>query len=226
MVELDQVRPLAPANERAVIPSYVEDRGSGRASCYRRHRRCVLCGGCCASTLLILGIVILVLGLTVFKIKDPELTVNSITVTGLSVGTVTFNRPVSVNATLTTQVSVKNPNHASFKFGKSTSSFYYQGDNIGVAYAPSGKASAERTLRMNVTVDVLIDEAASNSQLSQDVLKGSVDLTSYTEMGGRVSVLGIVKKHVDIGLNCSMTMDLSLTQQQTINVKDCHAHVN
>ncbi|KAK1282118.1 hypothetical protein QJS10_CPB22g00020 [Acorus calamus] len=223
MVDQDQVKPLAPANERALSPTMVDQYAAG--SLYRRHRRSVLCGGCCLSTLVIVGVVVLILALTVFKVKDPELTLNSITIDNLNVDPLTSNSLVSVNATLRTDVSIKNPNHASFRFGNSTTNFYYEGDTVGVAYAPSGKASAQKTLRMNVTVNVLIDQVASDSRLRRDLLNGSVNLTSYTELGGRVNVLGIVKKHIDIALNCSMTMDLSLTHQD-INTNDCHARVH
>jgi hypothetical protein len=164
----DSTRPLAVASP--TVHPEVTHGGAGdeeevattrrwRSMQYLRKRRCAIwCCGCCATTVVLLGIVVLVLALTVFKVKDPVLTMNSVTLEGVDGDLGTEERhPVSVNATLSADISIKNPNVASFRFARSETDFYYAGETVGVAYAPDGEVGADRTVRMNVTLDVLAD---------------------------------------------------------------------
>ena len=63
---------------------------------------------------------------------------------------------MSVNATLNADISIKNPNIASFSYDRSETEFYYREETVGVAYAPDGEVIADWTTRMNVTPDALI----------------------------------------------------------------------
>lgn len=227
MAEKDQVRPLAVASP-AVNPINSEEEGgaTGRRSVhYLRRRRCAIwCCGCCGLTVVVLGIVILILSLTVFKVKDPTLTMNSITLSDVNLGFLTANKPASFNATLTADISLKNPNVASFKFDNSTTEFYYRGETVGVAYAPSGEVSAHRTVRMNVTVDVLGDQVASQTNVTDLIMGSELDLTSSTEVDGRVNVLGIYKRDISVMMNCNITLEVSAFSQG-IKSTSCLANV-
>ncbi|EMS54003.1 hypothetical protein TRIUR3_25281 [Triticum urartu] len=81
----------------------------------RKRRRCLLCcGGCCVATAVIVGILILALSLTVFKVKDPRLTMNGVSLAALRSGPGTgLADPVATNATLTADVSIENDHIAS-----------------------------------------------------------------------------------------------------------------
>lgn len=228
-LEKDQAKPLAypstPATPFNGSISDEEQSSRWKSSQYLRKRRCLLfCCGCCSSAVILLGVTILVLALTVFKIKDPNLIMNAIHVHGLDFGLGT-DHPISVNATLTADVSIKNPNVASFGFDSSVTEFYYEGKMVGVAHAPGGHVPSGRTVRMNVTVDVLADEVVGLPNVTSTVLfGGSVNLTSHTDVKGRVDVLGIYRRNLDVTLNCTMTLDLSLIEQEVKN-KACTATV-
>uniref|UniRef100_A0A0D9V5D1 Late embryogenesis abundant protein LEA-2 subgroup domain-containing protein n=1 Tax=Leersia perrieri TaxID=77586 RepID=A0A0D9V5D1_9ORYZ len=184
---------------------------SGRSAQYLRRRRCVIwCGGCCVTSAVVIGIVILALALTVFKVKDPELTMNRVTLEDFG-GDLrdTEQRQLSVNATLNADISLKNPNVASFRFDRSETEFYYAGETVGVAYAPDGEVGADRTVRMNVTLDVLADRISPNVNLTDLIFGQDYNLTSYTAISGRVNVLGIYKRNLDIKMNCSITLEVS-----------------
>ncbi|KAJ0959950.1 hypothetical protein J5N97_000290 [Dioscorea zingiberensis] len=226
----EQVKPLALHPAMAVSPTvhpigHSHDEEAARwwrSSQYLRKRRCFLwCCGCCGAFVVILGVVILVLALTLFKVKDPRLTMNSIHIDTVNFG---FGDELnlSVNATLTADISLKNPNIASFSFDNSTTEFYYEGETVGVAYAPNGRIGSHSTVRMNVTVDVLTDQVARKVNLSLD--GNSMNLTSFTDISGRVNVWGIYKRDVEILLNCSMTVDVKISNQEVKN-KVCLAHV-
>ncbi|EAY74500.1 hypothetical protein OsI_02392 [Oryza sativa Indica Group] len=198
-----------------------------RSPQYLRRRRCVIwCGGCCVTSAVVVGIVILVLALTVFKVKDPELTMNRVTLEGLDGDLGTSRHPVSVNATLNADVSLRNPNVASFRFDRSETDFYYAGETVGVAYAPEGEVGADSTVRMNVTLDVLADRISPNVNATDLIFGQDYNLTSYTEISGRVNVLGIYKRNLDIKMNCSITLEVSALSTVQSKSTNCVASVS
>uniref|UniRef100_J3L3U4 Late embryogenesis abundant protein LEA-2 subgroup domain-containing protein n=2 Tax=Oryza brachyantha TaxID=4533 RepID=J3L3U4_ORYBR len=134
--------------------------------------------------------------------------------------------PLSVNATLNADISIKNPNVASFRFGRSETDFYYAGETVGVAYAPDGEVGADRTVRMNVTLDVLADRVSRNVNATDLILGQDYNLTSYTEISGRVDVLGIYKRDLDIKMNCSITLEVGAFSTAQSKSTDCVASVS
>ncbi|XP_062180382.1 uncharacterized protein LOC133884830 [Phragmites australis] len=181
-----------------------------RSMQYLRKRRCVLCcGGCCVTTVVVVGLLILVLALTVFKVKAPRLTINAVWLTAISAGPGSgLASPVAANATLTADVSLKNPNAAAFRFSQSETDVYYRGKTVSVAYAPAGSVGADRTTRMNVTLDLLGDRLAHAMNGTGLVFGQEYDLDTYTTINGTVKVLGIIKKGVEIRLNCSIVIEV------------------
>ncbi|KAF8696347.1 hypothetical protein HU200_037258 [Digitaria exilis] len=226
----DPTRPFAAASP-SVYPATDEEAATTsrwRSMQYLRKRQCLIgCCGCCATTVVLVGIVILVLALTVFKVKNPELTMNRVTLEGLGSDLGTAQHPVSVNATLSADISLRNPNVASFKFDRSETDFYYLGETVGVAYAPEGEVDAERTVRMNVTLDVLADRISPKVNTSEIIFGQDYNLTSYTEITGRVNVLGIYKRELDIKMNCSIILEVgALSSTVQSKSTSCVANVS
>ncbi|CAL9116252.1 unnamed protein product [Musa textilis] len=223
--EEQQAKPLAMSS-----PSVGADEEAAtrwRSIRYLRKRRYALrCCGCCGAAVVVLGIAILILSLTVFKVKDPTLTMNSLTLDGFNFDVGPSDDLVQLNATLVADISIKNPNVASFRFDNSTTDFYYEGKTVGVAYAPAGKVSAHRTVSMNVTVDVLTNRVARQMNITADALTSGtqLNLTSFTDINGRVNVLGVYKRDIEVTMNCSMTLEVSATHQ-AIQSTDCSANV-
>ncbi|KAK1325821.1 hypothetical protein QJS10_CPA01g02253 [Acorus calamus] len=177
----------------------------------RRCRRRILYCGCVAA---IVGVVILVLALTVFKVREPIITMNSVNVQRF--------HPNKLNLTVIADVSFKNPNAVSFRYGNTTTTISYRGSTIGEVPGPPGVAPAHRTKRMNLTMDVLGDKLLESPNLLTDVGAGSLGVGSLTIIGGRVKILGFIKHHVDVILNCSYTFNIST---QSIPDHSCHQHV-
>ncbi|TVU01678.1 hypothetical protein EJB05_52858, partial [Eragrostis curvula] len=230
----EPTRPLAVPSP-AVHPAATDDAvdaeaattGRWRSVQYLRRRRCALwCCGCFATTVVILGIVALVLALTVFRVKDPVLTLNRVTLEGVDGDIGTARHPLSVNATLNADISIENPNVASFRFARSETDFYYAGETVGVAYAPDGEVGADRTVRMNVTLDVLADRISPNVNASDLVFGQEYNITSYTEITGRVNVLGIYRRDLDIKMNCSITLEVGAFSSVQSKSTDCVANVS
>ncbi|KAK1321202.1 hypothetical protein QJS10_CPA03g00281 [Acorus calamus] len=217
----EQVRPLAisPTHELENPFSSSSSPSSKFKLHYRRRRHCILCCGCATATAAIVAVVLLVLALTVFKVKEPNITMNSLTLQNFQVALAT---PVTINLTVTADVSVKNPNAASFNFGNTTTSISYRGTTMGEVHGPPGEAPAHRTVRMNLTVDVLGDKLIGVPSLLGDVASGSLAVGSLTRVGGRVKIIGIIKRHVVVTMNCSFTV--SVTTQSILDQR-CVQHV-
>ncbi|GLJ38134.1 hypothetical protein SUGI_0776300 [Cryptomeria japonica] len=96
----------------------------------KRKRRQRLCG-CfisCGVFTIILAIIILVLALTVFKTKDPEITLNSVKIGDIKTKIDVAALTVHLNLTLTADMSIKNTNKAaSFRHANGTTMMMYQG---------------------------------------------------------------------------------------------------
>ncbi|KAL2251780.1 UNVERIFIED_CONTAM: hypothetical protein Sindi_2300300 [Sesamum indicum] len=217
MVETsEQVRPLAPASDRPISSDDEEAAVSGT-----RRRRWVKCCGCIGAVVLVQAIVVVILIFTVFKVKDPIIRMNGVTVERLELINGTTTPQPGSNMTLNADVSVKNPNYASFKYQNTTTALFYRGTEIGEARGPPGRAKARRTMRMNITVDVMTDRILSQPDLSSDINSGLIAISSYTRVGGRVKMF-IIKKHVTVTMNCTITINAT---SQAIQQQKCKRKV-
>ncbi|KAL2517210.1 Late [Abeliophyllum distichum] len=216
----EQVKPLAPAAHRIKID---EDEDISMEFRNYHHRKCLTCCGCTTAIFLIPVMIILVLVFTVFRVKDPVIKMNNVKIQGLDVITRTNNLHLGVNLTVEADVSVKNPNVASFKFSNTTTSLYYDGYVIGEARIPAGQAKARRTLDMNVSIDVMMDKLLVVPRLKSDLASGALPISSYTKISGKVKIIHIIRKHVVVKLNCTMTVNIS---SQAIQDQNCKRRIS
>ncbi|MQL79808.1 hypothetical protein Taro_012263 [Colocasia esculenta] len=176
---------------------------------------------CAAAIFLLLSVflLLLILGLTVFRPRHAVTVVNSVRLTGVRAG---FNAPalgVDVNATLLLDISVTNPNRAGFRYPDGgTAELYYRGTLVGEAAIPPGEIGTEETIQMNVTLTVMAGRLIADSNVYSDVLSGSLPLTTYTKIAGRVTVMGWFKHHVVTSTTCDVVVNIST---QTLTNSDC-----
>ncbi|KAI3444482.1 hypothetical protein Pfo_001147 [Paulownia fortunei] len=192
----EQVHPVAPAVDGGFTFEEKETAATGI-----RPRRCITCCGYIAALLLIQSAAVLTLAFTVFKLKGPSIRVNKLALEKLAL----IN---GTNTTLNADVWVKNPNFASFKYGNMTTTLFYRGAVIGEARGPPGRAKARRTTRVNVTVDIITDRILSQPDLDSDLFSGLVNMSSYTRVGGRLSMF-IIKKQMTVKMNCNITINIT-----------------
>lgn len=223
MAEKDRETPLAAAAEEGNPSS--KDGGEEAANnlSETRRRGCILkCCGCVTAILLVQVVSVVILVFTVFRVRDPAIRLNGVTVTRLELVTGTIPRP-GVNMSLVADVSVKNPNYASFRYRNTTTALYYHGTLVGEARGPPGRARARRTTRMNITVDVITDRFTSSPYLSADVGSGILPVSSYSRIPGRVKLAGIIGKYIVVKMNCSMTVNVS---SRAIQEQKCKRRVD
>ncbi|XP_040940176.1 uncharacterized protein [Gossypium hirsutum] len=154
MAEREQVKPFASATLGGVRSSSSSDDDEALSmEMQLRKRRYIQCCGCIAALFLILAVVVLVLSFTVFRIGDPLIRLNSLTIQSLDIST-NGSLKTRVNLTLLVDVSVKNPNAATFKFDNCSTTIYYGGRVVGEGVHFQEKIKPRRTLRRNVTVAI------------------------------------------------------------------------
>lgn len=113
MMEKEQVRPLAPATDHHHSNSSDEETVLKKTT--RRRKYIKLCS-CLIAAIIIVVVVIVTLIFTIFKVKEPEIKMNGVTVDNL--GFVNGTAPAlgpGTNMSLTADISVKNPNYSSFR---------------------------------------------------------------------------------------------------------------
>lgn len=184
---------------------------------HRHHGKCIKCCGCCTAILLVMAVTVIVLAFTVFHVKDPTIKMNAITIEGLSfLGSGNINP--NLNLTLVSDLSVKNPNAASFKFNEASTSLFYDGKVVGEAMIPAGNARARRTLQLNVTVDVMMEKLLGVARLKSDLVTGELPVGIFSIIPGKVKLLRIVKKSATVKMNCTMSFNIL---RQDIEHLDC-----
>ncbi|KAI3719492.1 hypothetical protein L6452_20392 [Arctium lappa] len=207
MVEREQVRPLAPATGREHGNSEDEETILEKTALHRRKHVIKWCS-CIVAVIILLVVVVVILIFTVFKIKEPEIKMNSVMVDSFNLVNGTIPRP-GTNMSFIADISVKNPNFASFRYKNTTTNLYYHGTVIGVARGPPGRSKARRTTRMNITMDIMVDSILGNPNLQSDLGRGLLTMSSYTRVGGRVKILTLINKYVTVRMNCTMKVNIT-----------------
>ncbi|GLT51182.1 hypothetical protein SLA2020_246110 [Shorea laevis] len=159
--------------------------------------------------LLAVVILILILACTVFKVKKPKTTIDSITLDDLSVSLYSYRLGVSLNATIDVGLSIKNPNGIGIKYKNATALLNYRGTQVGQVTIPAGEISAHDTVGVNMTLTIFADRFLSESkQLYSDVKAGSLPLNTYIRISGKVKLL-FFKIKVIATASCDFTIDIS-----------------
>lgn len=220
MANHDQETPLAPEAHRIAVNVNDENNRVSPPSkdSTKRRSRCLKCCGCTTVVLGVIGITILILVLTVFKVKDPKVNLNYVTIKGLETATA-FNLVPSANLTIEIELSIKNPNAAAFKFKNVTTGIYYDNVFIAEAYNPNGKAKANKTFRVKVTVDVMLQTLLRIPRFLGDLAARELPVSTRSNIRGKVEIIKIIKKKVGVKVNCSLTVNLAGQDYKDLDCK-------
>ncbi|XP_031261991.1 uncharacterized protein LOC116120187 [Pistacia vera] len=169
-------------------------------------------------TLILIILILVILAFTVFKAKDPVVTVDSVALENLSVRLDMPRVTVNINLTIAVSLTVENPNKVGMTYKDSAALLIYRGEQVGEAPIPAGKISADESVPMNVLMTVMADRFMSNSQTFNDVVAGSLPLSTNTKISGKVSIFNMIKVHVTSVSNCSFTV---LISNRTVSDRQC-----
>ncbi|XP_047085031.1 uncharacterized protein LOC124696343 [Lolium rigidum] len=160
---------------------------------HRRRRRCLL--GTLAA-LLALAVVLLVLFLTVLRVRDPTIRLVSTELTGVAPRFALLPAPsLRLNVTLILTVSVHNPNMASFAYADGGhADLSYRGAHVGDAQIGPGavpsRGDAEARLALTLQADRFL-AAGDARQLAEDMEGGALPLDATTRVPGTVVLFGL-----------------------------------
>ncbi|KAL3619224.1 hypothetical protein CASFOL_036794 [Castilleja foliolosa] len=188
----------------------------------RRNRRCIKWGGCFLSILSIVLTVLLVLMFTVFHVKDPSININYVSIQGLSNRTADIDLDRGFNITIEADVSIKNPNVASFKFSNMSMSVHYDGSIVGETRGSSGEVRARKTLRVSLSIELRADEMLEVGRLESDLSAGIMPISSYMWISGDVKISDEIKRSFFVRTYCTMNVNIS---SQRIQDQKCRRRI-
>ncbi|XP_042504343.1 uncharacterized protein LOC122081337 [Macadamia integrifolia] len=178
---------------------------------------------CIVATIFLICVVmvILIVFFTVFKPKEPMISVNTVQLPTFSMSNGT------VNFIFSQYVSVRNPNRAVFTHYDSSLQLLYSDNQVGFMFIPAGDIDAGRTKYMSATFSVQsfpLTTAAPASTTVENVEQNPTTITngfdgfkmgptleieSMMRMAGRVRVLRFFTHHVETRSGCRVTIAVS-----------------
>ncbi|PRQ17390.1 putative Late embryogenesis abundant protein, LEA-14 [Rosa chinensis] len=180
---------------------------------------------CIVATIFLIFVVIvsLIVYFTVFKPKDPKISVSSVQLPSFSILNST------VNFTFSQYVAVRNPNRAAFRHYDSTLQLLYSGNQVGFMFIPAGEIEPGQTQYMAATFAVnsfpVSDPNLSGavqgpmgSPQFGDGLSGfrggggggpTMEIESRLQMAGRVRVMHFFTHHAEANSGCRVAIAVS-----------------
>ncbi|XP_008803236.2 uncharacterized protein LOC103716837 [Phoenix dactylifera] len=185
----------------------------------RSTRRCLMI--CClvaAVIIILLVVTFVILYFTMFKPKQPEVVAKPVYLRNMEFGLL----PVpTLNVSLGLDVFVKNQNRAGFKYDNTTTSIYYRGVLVGVASIEAGTIDARATDVIPTVADLQAGKIILNPSFLPDVVSGSLNFTSSSNLEGDVILLDIFKLHASTRVSC----DISVFLMTSSISSTCHSKV-
>lgn len=171
-----------------------------------KRRKLRKCCTWCGIPALVVAIVIIALSQTIFKFRDPDITLSEVRFSGVKVDYSKPLSPASVNASLSANMNVYNPNHYNFKFTNSTIHVVYHDVMVGNISMPAGELQPGKSVALPALVTVgSLNLGRSMSNLYQDFGKNQLPFAMRVDIPGRVNVVHFFKHDVVLEYHCDVT---------------------
>uniref|UniRef100_A0A0E0AAA5 Late embryogenesis abundant protein LEA-2 subgroup domain-containing protein n=1 Tax=Oryza glumipatula TaxID=40148 RepID=A0A0E0AAA5_9ORYZ len=194
--------------------------GETRRRQHQRRRCCVVCLVATIATLVLLGVAVLVLSLTVFRVRDPAARLVSVRVVGISPNLAPPSPQINVTLLLT--VAVHNPNRASFTYSSGGGGgLTYRGAHVGDAVVEAGRipSRGDGTVQMEMTVLSSSFTGDVMAELIRDIEAGAVPFDASARIPGKVAVFGVLKLHAVAYSDCHVVFGVP---EMGIRSQECH----
>ncbi|KAM0842193.1 hypothetical protein ACQ4PT_058525 [Festuca glaucescens] len=196
---------------------------AARQPCHQQHRRrrILICVSFAVLALLLLAAVVAIVLLAVLRPRNPTTELLSANATGAVPNMALLAFSIQLNLTFRLVVRVRNPNPVSFRYLPATSSLLYRNASVGGAIVPAGTAPSRGTVRLNMTVQAdKVVAAAGLGGLLRDVLAGEMEFEARTEVKGRVTFLGFVKRSAVARSVCRVAVGVPDVK---VRRQECHS---
>ncbi|KAK1378965.1 Late embryogenesis abundant protein [Heracleum sosnowskyi] len=161
-----------------------------------------ICCGVTALIIIILIVVAIILFFTVFKPKQPDLTLRSVTLQNIKF----FPLPFFLNVSLGITLTVDNPNYGSLKYKDSTTYVTYHGTDIAEAPIHNDTIPARGTHDISTNVVIEGGKMILNPSFPGDLAAGMFNFTASTTLHGKAIALKILKIKVKSINNCDISI--------------------
>lgn len=153
------------------------------------------------AAIVVITIVLVTLGLTVFKTKDPKVRINAITLETFII------KSNFLNMSLLLDLTVHNPNREELQYSDSLIRLFYYGDPVGQTRIPAGniKSKGSDNLYMMLVVEAG-DRVRVNANLPGNIVSGELPMVATTTVAGIVKVLGVFKHHAVTTSHCDISI--------------------
>ncbi|KAF0902048.1 hypothetical protein E2562_012830 [Oryza meyeriana var. granulata] len=208
-------------SDSTVLPTHTCTSKASTAGETRRRRCCVICLAVTIATLVLLGVAILALSLTVFRVRDPTTRLVSVRVVGVSPNLAPPSPQLNVTLLLT--VSVHNPNAASFSYASGNADLLYRGVHVGDAVIEAGRmpSKGDGTVQMEMTVLSSSFTGDVMAELIKDIEAGAVPFDASARIPGKVAVFGVLKLRAVAYSDCHVVFGVP---EMGIRSQECHDH--
>lgn len=181
-----------------------------------KKRKWRICCGVCVVILLALGVVAVSLSQTIFKFRDPKVSLSNVKLQNVSVNLDLASLSTLLSVSVSADVQVDNPNHYDFRYSNSTMLLVYHGQQVGVVELGAGTIRSRKTVDLPAVIIVEAVRLILNGL--QDLTSGVATLTLDAIIPGRVNLAHIYKRHVTAVLNCNVDIFIG---NQTLKQSDC-----
>ncbi|KAI4305122.1 hypothetical protein L6164_028508 [Bauhinia variegata] len=171
------------------------------------HRGIKICLGVSALLTLIFTTVIVTLIFTIFKPKDPIITIHPVDIENIN--QLSFGSNVTINVTLDMDITVQNPNYASFRCHNSTGYVNYH--DIVVAEVPMKAQLIPARSKINLTTsaDFMVGKLIEDPNFWLDFANGTLNFTSMATLPGKMTMLKIIKFKGTVNNWCDISVNIS-----------------
>uniref|UniRef100_A0A7C8ZYD5 Uncharacterized protein n=1 Tax=Opuntia streptacantha TaxID=393608 RepID=A0A7C8ZYD5_OPUST len=172
---------------------------------------------CIVATIFIvfLLIILFIIYFSLFKPKDPQISVTAIQLPTFSLSS---NTTTAVSFTFSLYAAVRNPNRGQFSHFDSSLQLLYAGNQIGFMFIPAGEIAAGRTKYMAATFSVQAFPISNSPAANFPAMLGppgvnrvspTMEIEARMEMVGRVRVLWFFNHNVKDVADCRVAVAIN-----------------
>ncbi|KAI4322543.1 hypothetical protein L6164_022225 [Bauhinia variegata] len=169
------------------------------------HKCLRICLGVSALFTIILATVILTLVLTVFKPKDPHITVHLVGLEKLQIITPTPNS----TETLDVDITIENPNYEAFRYKNSTAYIKFHDKDVAHVHLETKFVQARSQIYMRASANFHPAKLTADPNFWADIGNGTLNLTSTAALPGKVVMFKVIKLKGTVYNWCNFSINVS-----------------
>ncbi|XP_062188830.1 uncharacterized protein LOC133892108 [Phragmites australis] len=185
-----------------LVPLTCEAKNTSVGVTEMRRKPVLICCGVLVAVVVVLAAVFVALYFTVFRPRAPH-----VVATVVGTETLAFNVvPPVLNLTMHVEVTVDNPNYASFRYGDVVTVVRYHGAAVGQSVVLVGEIGARATQTITATVEVDTLKVIFTPYFPLEGIVGVLPFETATAVAGKAVVLGTFKVSARSEVVCEVTV--------------------